>query len=466
MSQKTFTKRSLYHGWLPRNVACHRAFLQKHVAATLKGAIADDNPWVMQFISAIENSPVMKPLSDAMFRQVNKDTKWESSEERFRVRDLSHLKDALNSVLSGPPEVIVVVNDAGDKIGEPIGVPVYLVLDLLSNTAAAYDLFRLEEFNKATQTLLEQWGTYLAQAGSNTTLTQEENGWFSPYALSVLEQGLIGMSFQATYGVEPSQAQQAYPSWDAFFTRTFTDIDKLRPVQSFGSQVTVIYNACESTSLRTAYNVQLDDTFWLKGQNYSLYDMLGGDPNTNPKSLSQYASNFVGGSVYQAFLSPQDYHHWHSPIKGKVLAVSVLPGTYYAVLPDDGAPPGDEDYAVGDPHGALIRSQPWLSVAAARCVFIIQPEASSDLELVALIGIGMAEVSSLGLSEKMQQLQQPVDVEAGEHLGMFHFGGSSHTVIFKPKANKKVLYEDTSDIPITPGQHRWVRSIIGRVVPE
>jgi len=464
MNQNTFTTRSLYHGWLPRSVACHRAFLEKHVAATLRGGIVDDNAWVTEFISAIENSPVMKPLSDAMFRQVNKDPKWESSDERFRVRDLSHLKNALNSVLSTPPAVIVVTDDDGQKIGEPIGVPIYLILDLLSNTAAAYDLFRLEEFNKATQTLLENWGNYLAQPGSNTTLTQEEDGWFSPYALSVLEQGLKGLSFEATYGPDPSQAQQAYPSWDAFFTRNFTDIDKLRPVQSFGSQVTVIYNACESTSLRTAENVQLDDTFWLKGQNYSLYDMLGGDPETNPKSLSQYASSFVGGSVYQAFLSPQDYHHWHSPIKGTLLAVSILPGSYYAVLPDDGAPADDPDLTTGDPHGALIRSQPWLSVSAARCVFVIQPEASSDLEMVAVIGIGMAEVSSLSLSDRLSQL--PVDVAAGEHLGMFHFGGSSHTLILKPKENKKVIYEDTNDIPITPGQHRWVRSIIGRVISE
>lgn len=464
MDQNTFTTRSLYHGWLPQNIACHRAFLEKHVGATIRGGIVDNNPWVTEFISAIENSPVMKPLSDAMFRQVNRDPKWESSDERFRVRDLLHLKNALNSVLSSPPEVIVTTNDNGQKIGEPIGIPIYLILDLLSNTGAAYDLFRSEEFNKVMRTLLEHWGNYLAQPGSNTTLTQEENGWFSPFALSALEQGLRGISFEATYGPHPSQAQEAYKSWDAFFTRNFTDIEKLRPVESFGRQVTVIHNACESTSLRTADNVQLNDTFWLKGQNYSLYDMLGGDPKTNPKSLSQYASSFVGGSVYQAFLSPRDYHHWHSPVKGTLLAVSILPGSYYAVLPDEGAPAGNPDLMTGDPHGALIRSQPWLSVAAARCVFIIKPEASSDLEMVALIGIGMSEVSSLSLSDRVKQL--PIDIAAGEDLGMFHFGGSSHTLILKPKAKKKVVYEDINDIPIVPGQHRWVRSIIGRVIPK
>jgi hypothetical protein len=29
-----------------------------------------------------------------------------------------------------------------------------------------------------------------------------------------------------------------------------------------------------------------------------------------------YAEKFVGGTVYQAFLSRADYHRWHSPVKG------------------------------------------------------------------------------------------------------------------------------------------------------
>lgn len=383
------------------------------------------------------------------------------------MRDINHLRDALTSVTQGPPEVYIVKNQQGEKIGEPIGVPIYLILDLLSNTSAAYDLFRSKEFNDAMRTFLNKWGDYLSSdPSSSSTLTQTDSGWFSPYALSVLEQGLQGQSFEQTYGVNPAEAQQAYVTWDRFFTRSFVDIEKARPVLNVAG-FPAIYNACESTSLRIAHNVKLDDTFWLKGQNYSLYDMLGGSPAIVPQSLSAYAQYFVGGSVYQAFLSPQDYHRWHSPVKGKVLEATVLPGSYYAVLPDEGAPIDDPDQQAGDPHGALVRSQPWLSVAAARGVIIIKPDEPTNLELVAFIGIGMGEVSTTEVTvSKDGSGGKPNHVEAGAHLGMFHFGGSSHAVIMKPKDGFKVSYEDLDDIPITPGQHRWVRSIIGRVVEE
>ena len=39
-----------------------------------------------------------------------------------------------------------------------------------------------------------------------------------------------------------------------------------------------------------ATNVQLHDRFWLKTQNYSLYDILGRDADV--------AQKFVGGKVY------------------------------------------------------------------------------------------------------------------------------------------------------------------------
>ncbi|KAH0835917.1 phosphatidylserine decarboxylase [Lanmaoa asiatica] len=442
----TFMHRSLYHGWFPANPEVHRAFLHKHVHLVLNSPppyVKGRSDWVAVFIQTIKDSPVMAPLMDLIFKQVNKDDKWAASDPDFRVRDIDHLQNALTSAISGPPEVLVATNQQGQKIGEPIG---------------AYDLFRLEEFNIAMKTLLNKWGNYLGtDPESNSTLTQQDSGWFGSYALSVLESGLQGKTFQETYGVDPAQAQSSYKTWDAFFTRQFTDINQLRPIID-SNRFPVIYNACESTSLRIAHKVKLNDTFWLKGQNYSLYDIFGGDSRITPGSLSAYADRFVGGSVYQAFLAPQDYHHWHSPIKGTVIEATALPGTYYAVLPDEGRPADDPDMQPGDPHGAILRSQPWLGVSAARGIAIIQPEVTSPLEWVAFVGIGMVEVSTIDFT-----VRKGDTVNAGDQLGMFHFGGSSHMVIFQPKAGQQVVFKDLEDIPITPGQHRWVRSIIGRV---
>jgi phosphatidylserine decarboxylase len=69
----------------------------------------------------------------------------------------------------------------------------------------------------------------------------------------------------------------------------------------------VIANACELTPHRIAAEAHALTRFWLRGQPYSLRDLLAGDAAVE---------RFVGGTVYQAFLSAVDYHRWHSPSAG------------------------------------------------------------------------------------------------------------------------------------------------------
>jgi len=164
----------------------------------------------------------------------------------------------------------------------------------------------------------------------------------------------------------------------------------------------------------------------------------------------------------QAFLSPADYHHWHNPIAGDVIS-DVFPGTYYAILPDSGAPESDPDLVPEDPHGGIIRSQPWLSVAATRAVFIIKPtDPSSVVEAAALIEIGMVEVSSCKITYPGHSPTTFAPVGLGDELGMFHFGGSSFLLIVKPKDEYRLIFQDVYNSPIRPGQHRFVRSVVGQ----
>lgn len=60
-----------------------------------------------------------------------------------------------------------------------------------------------------------------------------------------------------------------------------------------------IANACESAPFRIAHDLPMKAKFWIKGQPYSLIDLLHNDPLT---------SEFVGGTLYQAFLSALSYH--------------------------------------------------------------------------------------------------------------------------------------------------------------
>ena len=72
----------------------------------------------------------------------------------------------------------------------------------------------------------------------------------------------------------------------------------------------MVANSCESKTYKVATNVKARDHFWAKKQPYSVNDMLAHD---------KLAEHFVGGTVYQAFLSALSYHRWHAPVSGKIV---------------------------------------------------------------------------------------------------------------------------------------------------
>jgi len=329
-------------------------------------------------------------------------------------------------------------DEQGNIIGEPIGVPMLLLFDLLSNTGAAYDLFRRPAFNVALKDLLDAWGEYLQTPDSAKTLNDGDEGWFTSFSIQNLEHGR-GV-FNETYVCpDPSSVSRGYTSWDAFFTRQIQP--QVRPVM-FSENKSFIHSACESTVYRIQTSVKHHDQFWLKGQVYSLHDMLNRD---------EQAKIFEGGTVYQAFLSPQDYHRWHCPVDGTIVRTELVPGTYYAVIPDSGAPDGDPDLHPGDPHGALIRSQGWLTHSSARAIIYIQAD-NPDIGLMAFIGVGMAEVSTCDILVKEGQ-----KVKTGDEVGMYHFGGSSHALIFRPQT--KITFADEVKLD----KHLLVNSVLAQV---
>ncbi|KAJ3564136.1 hypothetical protein NP233_g8492 [Leucocoprinus birnbaumii] len=436
MSESAVYPVGRYNGWLPRSRAVHEAFF-RDLAARAESPTREGKPHtpaVEKFKKAIEADEIMVELWRQIFRQVSKDPK---IPDPLKIHDFNSLLHHMDLIVVAPPKFTVT-----KEASEPIGVPLYLLLDLLSNTSAAYDLFRYPRFNDAMKDLLDSWGQYLRSSDSNWTLTNEPDGWFSEASLEILEKGR-GPFNQTYITPDPTAINRGYASWDKFFTRELQP--GARPIYPAppGSP-TPIYNACESAYERIQRNVQTHDKFWLKGMKYSLYDIFDHDEH--------HAKQFLGGTIYQAFLSPQDYHHWHSPVKGTVVDARLVPGTYYAVLPDDGEPLAEgSELQQGDPHGAMIRSQPWLTVSAARALIFIKAD-QDEIGLVCVVAVGMVEVSTCELSVRRDDR-----VEPGQQLGLFHFGGSSHAVIFGPQAN--ITFTDE----VKPGNHIQINRIIAFV---
>ncbi|PPR04307.1 hypothetical protein CVT24_013380 [Panaeolus cyanescens] len=430
-------KLSRYTGFLPTNPAVYREFFRKNIELGQIRMIENipHVPAVEEFSVAIKSDQTMLTLFNEIFVQAA------HAPDVPALESFDQVLFILDGIVSRSPAFCIVKDDKGNFTGEPIGIPIYLLFDLLSNTQAAYDLFRMDTFNAAMKRLLDAWGAYLITKESTDVFHEGPEGWFSPLALQLLDGGRFIGDFNSTYVTpDPQSADRGYASWDDFFTREVQH--HARPIIA-ADDLTLIHNACESTVFNIQRNVKLHDQFWLKSRPYSLYDMLAKD--------TEDASKFVGGTVYQASLGPQDYHRWHSPINGTVTKVVNVPGTYYAVIPDEGADPNDPDLQPNDPHGGLFRSQGFLTLSAARAlVFIESP--NPDIGLLCFIGIGMCEVSTC------QIIVKPGDnVTVGQQLGMFHFGGSSHALVFGPQA--KVIFADV----VHKDKHIHVNSIIAQV---
>lgn len=100
----------------------------------------------------------------------------------------------------------------------------------------------------------------------------------------------------------------------------------------------------------------------------------------------------------------------------------VVDGTYYSEPLFEGL--GDPDKDEIDMAGEAT-AQGYLTATATRAIIFIETD-DPALGLVAFVGVGMAEVSTCEITVKKSQR-----VKKGEEIGMFHFGGSTHCLLFR-----------------------------------
>ncbi|WP_432737484.1 phosphatidylserine decarboxylase family protein [Maridesulfovibrio sp. FT414] len=347
-------------------------------------------PVLQEFKDMIENDPVLFMLFTEMFKQVpNKPPYDKDPTGKTQVRDYRHMLQLMNTILTRAPEF--------NKTGL-VGFPINAILDWPMGTPAGAAAFLNPMVNRQLKKILTQWAVFLGSADSRYVLSDDpENGWFGRDAKAAMP------TFVDDFVCDPKLPYYGFKSWDDFFTRVFRE--GRRPVASPGDN-SIIANSCESAPYRLVRDVKLRDKFWIKAQPYSLTHMLGDE---------ELARQFEGGTVYQAFLSALSYHRWHSPVSGKIVKTQILDGSYYA-----------EAQSMGfDPSGPN-ESQGYITQVAARGLICIEAD-NPDIGLMAILYVGMAEVSSNEIT-----VYEGQHVEKGDQLGMFHFGGSTHTLIFRP----------------------------------
>lgn len=390
MSPAPVTARSPYcvGKWMPSDQAVLEAWFRKIMAKADKetGPLL---PVVEDLKTLIETDAKAYMYFTQMFDQVAK-RRTKSPSGMPQVRDYQHMLRLFNVIMTHAPEF--------DETGL-VGFPFNAILDWSMDTVGGWAGFLDEKVNRCLRAMLNEWAVFLQSPESTAPLNDDpKSGWFGANARKAMPR------FVDEFRCDPSRPHYGFKSWDDFFTRRFRD--GVRPVAEPDNDA-VIVNACESAPYRLARDVQLRDKYWIKAQPYALQFMMGGDPLT---------THFVGGTIYQAFLSAESYHRWHSPVSGRIVKTRIIEGTYYS-----------ETLAEGADTAGPNDSQGYIAEVATRGLIFIEAD-NPDIGLMCFMAVGMAEVSTCDI-----RVYQGQHVRKGDETGMFHFGGSTHCLFFQPQ---------------------------------
>ena len=289
----------------------------------------------------------------------------------------------------------------------------------------------------------------------DSTLQDYKNGdfvfadWLRDFAIDWGEfldtKESLSLSTLASFFADPmynlplySENAKSWKTFNEFFYREFNGADKrghspLRPIAEPGNNNAITSPA--DCTYKMMYPIdKRGNVLGLNGQPtsltlknthtvYSIKELLQDD---------ELAKAFRGGTFVHYFLSPFDYHRFHSPADGTVKECKSVQGKVF--LDVDVTSDGEFD-APDSAVGGYEFQQ-------ARGVFVV--DAGKPVGLVAAIPIGMAQVSGVDMYTKLQGKK----VRKGDEFGKFMFGGSDIILLFQKNADLYLWKKDPSHNPI------------------
>ncbi|PWW73985.1 hypothetical protein C7212DRAFT_365481 [Tuber magnatum] len=360
-----------------------------------RGLYDSNEPFVgviQEFKELIETDPAIYMLFHQMFHQVPLKPPYDNDPTgKPQVRNYIRMLECFNEIMTTAP--------AYQKDTGLVGFPLNAIIDWPMGTTSGFAAFLNEKVNAQFTKVLNYWGNFLKSPESAYVLNDDpESGWFGEAAMS--EE--LMQNFSTTYICDPAAQHYGFTSWDDFFVREFRPDARLIELPDDDR---FIINACESGPYSLQTDVKAMDRFWIKGQPYSVSHMLAQDP---------LADQFVGGT--------------HSPVNGTIVKKVQIPGTYYS-----------EARVAGFDEAAPNESQGYITEVATRALVFIQAD-NPNIGLMCFMAVGMAEVSTCEVT-----VDEGDQVKKGDQLGMFHFGGSTHCLMFRKGV--KVIFE----LPEEPG---------------
>lgn len=214
------------------------------------------------------------------------------------------------------------------------------------------------------------------------------------------------------YGIDLSQFEGSpgsFSTFNAFFVRP------LRPgVRPVDPAPEAIVSPVDGT-VSAAGEIADGRLFQAKGLDYSLEALLGGEPGWEA---------YTGGAFATLYLSPRDYHRFHSPVAGEAVRWRHVPGDLWTVSP--GGVRGVPDLFVRNER-VVTR----LRTAGGEMAFVaVGALIVGAIRLVYHRGSGHSEPGACPPGGA-GTLEPPWPLEKGAELGRFQLG-STVILLFRP----------------------------------
>lgn len=378
-------------GYLPADrkaVDVHVKSLRKEALARRKKGAAWRSPGVDAFAELIYRDGIVRMYVEEMIRQ--------QAPGHASVNDVEEMLATLDHIVDTAP----LYNPDKKK---QVFFPMSALFAYMMMTTAGYAAFRYPAINDVLLRILNEWCRFLDSERSTYVLNTTKYGWLSPPAYKQYE-------LQEFIIPDKSAPHWGWTSFNAFFHRQIKP--EKRPIAG-PHDPKVIVSANDGTMYNIARKVKLVDRFWIKGEPYSLRNMLGGH---------DYADRFVGGDVFQSFLSGANYHRWHAPIAGTVRHTEIVNALTFTEAESAGPDPNAGTLSLGYETSTNVRG----------LVFIESDD--PRIGMVCVIPVGITEISSVTIEVKPGQR-----VAKGDELGYFSYGGSTLAIVFQPGAVRKFI---------------------------
>lgn len=218
-----------------------------------------------------------------------------------------------------------------------------------------------------------------------------------------------------------NQPEDGFQSFNEFFTRTLKTSatgETARPIAE-PSDETVVTASADSIINFIISDLTLSTQLNVKSRQLNVNQLLDGSP---------YADNFVGGTAVSCVLMPQNYHHYHCPVDGRIVESAEVPGIYNGVM--------DGEHWM-NPNVGMSTTDFSFCEDFHRAYFIIQTQ---KYGYVAVIPVGLNTISAIFpsvINDESSYVPRDspeedfVYVKKGDELGHFAYGGSLNILLFE-----------------------------------